>query len=166
MEGLKPVDILIHCLNIAVLFILLRLILWRTVSKFLAARAERVQNELDEAALRLREAEAMKAQYESNIGDLEERGREILRESQIRAGEQAEEITAGAKKQAEKIMGEARELIDAERRNAVIAARHEIAQLATEMASHILGREVSVDDNLTVAREFFNSTQETGGEVL
>ena len=165
MEGLMPVDILIHCLNIVVLFVLLRLILWKPVSKFLTARAERVQGELDEAANVREEAETMKSQYESNIGDLEERGREILRESQIRAGEQAEEITAGAKKQAEKMMGEARELIDAERRNAVVAARHEIAQLATEMASHILGREVSVDDNLSVAREFFSAAQDTGGEV-
>ena len=165
MEGLMPVDILIHCLNIVVLFVLLRLILWKPVSKFLTARAERVQGELDEAANVREEAETMKSQYESNIGDLEERGREILRESQIRAGEQAEEITAGAKKQAEKMMGEARELIDAERRNAVVAARHEIAQLATEMASHILGREVSVDDNLSAAREFFSAAQDTGGEV-
>jgi F0F1-type ATP synthase, subunit b len=165
MEGLKPVDILIHCLNIAVLFILLRLILWNTVSKFLTARAERVQSELDEAANVREEVDAMKSQYDNSIGDLEERGREILRESQIRAGEQAGEITAAAKRQAEKMMGEARELIDAERRSAVVAARHEIAQLATEMASHILGREVSVDDNLTVAHEFFNAAQETGGDV-
>ena len=164
MEGLMPVDVLIHCLNIAVLFILLRLILWKPVSKFLTARAERVQGDIDEAASVREEAETMKEQYESSIGDLEERGREILRESQIRAGEQAEEITAGARKHAEKMMSEARELIDAERRSAVVAARHEIAQLATEMASHILGREVSVDDNLAVAREFFNTAQETGRE--
>ncbi|NLB29638.1 MAG: ATP synthase F0 subunit B [Clostridiales bacterium] len=157
MEGLKPVDILIHCINIAVLFILLRLIIWKHISKFLAARAERVAGELSDA-LRIREeAEAVKSQYESSIGDLEERGREILRESQIRAGEQAAEITAAAKKQAEKTALEARELIDSERRNAVIAARHEIAQLATEMASHILGREVSAYDNMAVAREFFDT---------
>lgn len=156
MEGLSPVDILIHCVNIAVLFILLRVILWKHVSRFLAARAARVEGELNEAERISREAETLKAEYESGIGDLEERGREILRESQIRAGEQAEEITASAKRQAEKMMLEAHELIDAERRNAVLAARHEIAQLATEMASHILGREVSVEDNLSVASDFFS----------
>ena len=162
MEGLKPVDILLHCVNIAVLFVLLRVILWKHISKFLAARAERVENELSEAANTFTEAEQMKEEYERSVGDLEEKGREILRESQIRAGEQAEEITASAKKQAAKIMGEARELIDSERRGAVIAARHEIAQLATEMASQILGREVKVDDNLTVAREFFSNAPEAG----
>ena len=155
MEGLKPVDILLHCINITLLYILLRLILWKHITKFLAARAARVAAEIDAAAERLREAETMKAEYEGSISDLEERGREILRESQIRAGEQAKEITAGARAQAEKMMDEARELIDGERRNAVVAARHEIAQLATEMASHILSREVRSDDNLTVAREFF-----------
>lgn len=156
MEGLKPVDILLHCVNIAVLFVLLRLILWRYISKFLSSRAERVEGELNEAARIREEAETMKMQYDSSIGDLEERGREILRDSQIRAGEQAQEITASAKKQAEKMLEDAKEQIDAERKNAVISARHEIAQLATEMASHILGREVSVEDNLTVANDFFS----------
>ncbi|MDR2615802.1 MAG: ATP synthase F0 subunit B [Oscillospiraceae bacterium] len=155
MEGLQPVDVLIHAVSVVVLFILLRLILWRPVAKYLAARAERVKAELDDADRIKAEAEAMKAEYESGIGDLEERGREILRDSQIRAGEQAREITDGAKAQAEKIIADARERIDAERQAAVVAARQEIAQLATEMASRILRREVSLGDNLSAARDFF-----------
>jgi F-type H+-transporting ATPase subunit b len=148
-------DVLIHALSVVVLFILLRLILWRPLSGYLSARAESVKSELDGAARAKEEAEAMKSEYESGIGDLEERGREILRESQARAGEQAKEITDGAKAQAEKMLADARDRIDAERREAVAAARREIAQLAAEMASGILRREASPGDNLSAARGFF-----------
>ncbi|MDR0906046.1 MAG: F0F1 ATP synthase subunit B [Oscillospiraceae bacterium] len=155
MEGLAPVDVLLHAINVVVLFVLLRLILWRPMTKFLASRASRVQGELDDAARIKTEAEEMKTEYERNIGDLEERGREILRESQMRAGEQSKEINDVARQQAEKLLSDAKERIDAERADAVNAARHEIAQLATEMASRILRREVSLDDNLSAARDFF-----------
>ncbi|MDR2421562.1 MAG: ATP synthase F0 subunit B [Oscillospiraceae bacterium] len=155
MEGLQPVDVIIHALSVVVLFILLRLILWRPVSAYLSERAARVKAELDGAERAKAEAEAMKSEYESGIGDFEERGREILRESQARAGEQAKEITDGAKAQAEKMLSDARERIAAERREAVASARREIAQLAAEMASGILRREASPDDNLSAARGFF-----------
>ncbi|MDR0445828.1 MAG: F0F1 ATP synthase subunit B [Oscillospiraceae bacterium] len=155
MEGLQPADILIHALSIVVLFILLRLILWRPVSQYLAQRAQRVKDELDDAARAKAEAEAAKSEYESGIGDLEERGREIMRDSQVRAGEQAKEITDNAQAQADKMLAEARERIDSERREAVAAARREIAQLATEMASKILRREVSAADSVSAARDFF-----------
>ncbi|MDR0838931.1 MAG: F0F1 ATP synthase subunit B [Oscillospiraceae bacterium] len=155
MEGLEPVDVLLHCVNILVLFVLLRLILWRPMTKYLEARAGRVKEELDDAARTKSEAEEMRAEYEKSISDLEERGREIMRDSQIRAGAQATEITDAAKGQAEKMLSDAKERIDAERQDAVNAARHDIAQLATEMASRILRREVSLDDNISAARDFF-----------
>ncbi|MDR1330183.1 MAG: ATP synthase F0 subunit B [Oscillospiraceae bacterium] len=155
MEGLQPVDVLIHAVSVVVLFVLLRLILWRPVTRYLAARAERVKAELDDAARIKAEAESMKTEYESGIGDLEERGREIMRDSQMRAGEQAKEITDNAKAQAEKMLADAKERIGAERQDAVASARREIAQLATEMASRILRREVSVTDNLSAAQDFF-----------
>jgi len=155
VEGLVPVDVLMHCLNVVVLYVLLRLILWRPLAKMLIARRERVESELADAQRIRGEADAMKAEYESSISDLEERGREILRDSQIRAGDQSKEITDAAKTQAEKMLTAARERIDIERADAVSAAQHEIAQLATQMATRILQREVSVSDNLSAARDFF-----------
>lgn len=159
MEGLVPVDVLMNCLNVVVTFILLRLIIWRPLAKMLIARRERVASELDDAARIRNEADAMKAEYESSISDLEERGREILRDSQIRAGDQSKEITDAAQKQAEEMLNTARERIEIERADAVNAAQHEIAQLATQMATRILQREVSVGDNLSAVSSFFDNEE-------
>jgi len=156
LEGLAPVDILLHCGNVVILFVLLRLILWKPVVKALNARAKRVEAEFAAAERTREEAAAMKAEYEQNLGNMDERGREILRDAQIRAGDQATEITETATRQADKMLSDAKERIEAERVEAVHAARHEIAQLATEMAAQILRREVKVSDNAEAARDFFD----------
>ena len=155
MEGLAPVDILLHSINVVVLFVLLRLILWRPVVRFLAGREERVTAELDGAAQARAEADALKSEYEQSIASLEDQGRVILRDSQNRAGDQSKEILEAAKKQAEKLLADASARIEAERADAINDARHEIAVIAAEMASRILHREVSHDDNLAATREFF-----------
>lgn len=157
MEGLQPIDILWNCINIVVLFLLLRMILWRPVSKHLANRAAAVRDQLDVAERTRVEAEALKAQYEHSIAEIEDQGRAILRDSQVRAGTQAKEITDNAQKQAERLFAEAQARIDAERREAVTSASREIAQLAAEMASQILSREVVSTDNLSAADEFFRN---------
>ena len=46
---LYPIDIAIHLVNIIVLYILLRLLLWKPVRKFMAAREARVQADMDRA---------------------------------------------------------------------------------------------------------------------
>ena len=55
---IHPADILINVINIAVLFILLRLILWKPVNSFLSARAQRVSQELENAEKAMLDADA------------------------------------------------------------------------------------------------------------
>jgi F-type H+-transporting ATPase subunit b len=159
MEGLHPVDILIHGLNIIVLFILLRLILWKPIIKFLTARAQRVQDELSAAEASQSEAVSLKSEYERNLESIDTQSREILRDSQIRASEQSMEMLRLAKEQSDAMLTEAHDKIEAEKTQAVISARGEIAQLAADMAARILKREVKPEDNLSAARDFFDEAR-------
>ena len=156
---LHPVDILISIINIIVLFILLRLILWKYISRFLAARAQRVRSELDDAEKARLDADALRKEYEGNIEGLELRGREIMRESQTKAAEEAEEIIKEAREKAFSMITEARERIEEEKARAIIGARHEVAQLATDMAARILRREVSAEDTKNAVDDFFRETK-------
>jgi F-type H+-transporting ATPase subunit b len=159
MEGFHPADIIIHLLNIVVLFVLLRLILWRTVLNFLKAREDRVAGELEAAENAQKEAEDLKVEYEQNLETLEAKGRDIMRDSQIQAAEESQEIIKEARTQADEILSEAHERIENEKTQAVVKARYEIAQLATDMAARILKREVSADDNKAVVEDFFRETR-------
>jgi len=156
---LHPVDVLINIINIAILFILLRLILWRPINQFLAKRAARVNKQLEDAEKALLDAEAQKQEYIVSLEGLEARGRDMMRESRTKASEEAEQILAEAQEKARGMIGEARERIAQEKEQAIDNARREIAQLATDMASRILKREVMPEDNANAVEDFFRETR-------
>ena len=150
-----PEDVIISLINIVVLFVLLRLILWKHVIRFLAARKERVQGEMDDAEKRRLEAEALHSDYDKKIGEIEERGRDLMRESQQRANEESERILKETRDKAQDIIAEAEARIAQEKEQALEDSRAEVTQLATEMAARILEREVSAEDSAHVVDEFF-----------
>ena len=152
-------DVLISIINVLVLFTLLRLILWKPVNTYLAARAERVRQEFEKADKANQDAQALIGEYTKNLDEVEERGREMIRESRIKATEEADEILKEAQDKAGDMVREARKRIDEEREHAVVDARVEIAQLATDMAARILKREVSLRDSASAVDDFF---QEAG----
>ena len=154
-----PVDLLISLINIAVLFILMRLILWKHVNRLLTTRAQRVRTELDDIEKSRNDVDALRQEYEEKIESIEAHGRDLMRESQIKASIEAEEILDDAREKARTMMVDARERIAEEKERAIVNARHEIAQLATDMAARILKREVSPDDSKSAVDDFFHETR-------
>ncbi|MCL1834721.1 MAG: ATP synthase F0 subunit B [Oscillospiraceae bacterium] len=152
---LHPADILINIVNIAVLFILLRLILWKPISKHLSERAGRVRSELEEADKTLADARELKQEYADELEGIESRARDSMRESRVKAAEEAERILDDAREKSADMLGRARERIAEEREQAVDSARREVTELAAKMAANILKREVAQSDSLSAAEEFF-----------
>ena len=153
---LHPADILINIINIVVLFVLLRIILWKPVYRSLSERAARVLKELKDAEQTRLDAEMLKHEYEENLAGIEAQGRNMMRESQIKASEEADEIIVDARDKAKVMIVEARERIAEERERAIDNARREVAQLATDMAARILKREVLPDDSMIAVEDFFH----------
>ena len=156
---LHPADIILAIINLIVLFVLLRLILWKPVNSFLSARIDRISADVENAA-EVREA-AKKAQleYEEKLKAVESQSFDIMREVHAKASKEAEELLQEAQKKSEKMISEANERIAAEMNQAIIDSRYEIAQLATEIASRILKREVSTADTKSLIDDFFLETR-------
>ena len=57
------------------------------------------------------------------------------------------------------MMAEARERIADEKERAIVNARYEVAQLATDMAARILRREVSKEDSINAVNDFFRDAK-------
>jgi F-type H+-transporting ATPase subunit b len=159
MEGLQPSDILIHIVNVLVLFLLLRAILIKPISRFLSARSERIANQLKDAETQKAAALELKAEYEQHIESYEKDGRDIIRDSQAKASQEAAAIVKEARSQAEQLIIDANVRISNEKAQAIAQARTEVALLATEIAARILKREVSVVDNKAVADDFFRQDE-------
>ena len=150
-----PQDVIISLINIIVLFILLRLILWKHVIRFLGERAGRVKNEMDDAEKSRLEAEALHLEYDKKLGGLEAHGRELLRESRQKANEESDRILKETRDKAKEMIVEAESRIAEEKEQALEDVHLEVSQLATEMAGRILEREVSPEDTAHVIDEFF-----------
>jgi len=148
-------DVIISLINIVVLFILLRLILWKHVIRFLSERTKRVRDEKDDIEKSRLEAEALHVEYNEKLNTLEEQGSEIIRKSREKADKESENILKETREKANQIITDAEARIEEEKDIALEEIQVDVTQLATEMAARILKREVSQEDNSNVVNEFF-----------
>ena len=152
---IHPEDVIISLINITVLFILLRLILWKHVIRFLADRKNSVENEMEAAENHRKDAEALHNKYNEKIGTIEAQGQEIIAQSRQKANEESDKILRETQEKAKELISDARTRIAIEKDEAFDDAQHDITELATQMASHILEREVSAQDNINTVNDFF-----------
>ena len=159
MEGLSlsniPVDLLLNLINIILLFLIVRALVYKTVKNFLDTRTERIQNLENAAAEKLAEAERMKAEYGEKLKRGEAEARRMEQERTEQAEKEAASILAEAKKKADTLMVEAREKSEAERKETLRGMKNEIADLALDISEKILCREICDSDNRRIAEEFF-----------
>ena len=156
---LYPLDIVIHIINIAVLYLLLRSLLYRPVSAYLGARSARIEEELATAQKTRQQADEVKRQLEERLESAEEQARAIVRKEEEKAAEESARLLADARKGADEIMAAAAGRIAQEKALAMSSMREETAQLATEIAARILRREVSLEDNRAVVSNFFSEME-------
>lgn len=153
--GINPLDILFHIANILILFVLLRLILYKPVRKFMVERSERIQKQVEEAAAAEKAMLEEKARYEKMIAETDENVRQMLKEGEKQALSNADKIINEAKLQADKILNDAKLQAQAETLKTMENIQDQIADVAVEIAGKILSREVKVEDNQEFVSEFF-----------
>ena len=163
MEGLvisdAVKDLIINIINIVILFVIVRGLAYKPVKKFLDARKERIANELSEASSARQTAEEELLKYKELTEKSRAEGTEIINEAERTAKENAAEIIDMAKKNAAEITEKARETAKKERETQIIAMRGDIAELAFDISKQVLSREVTDEDNMRIADEFFKKYQ-------
>ncbi|MDR0382938.1 MAG: ATP synthase F0 subunit B [Spirochaetaceae bacterium] len=129
--------------NIVILFIALRAILFKPVTKFMESRTARIQNDIDSAIKDREEAKSLRQKYEEKIKAASDEAVKIRQAADEQAGKQAAKIVEEGKAQAESIILNARKQIQAEKETAFLAFRAEAAELVVAAAGRLLRREPS-----------------------
>lgn len=155
MLDINPADIVIHILNIIVLFIVLKLLVYKPVRKFMRARAEGIDSDIASAKELEKQAQSAKKQYEQQLADAKDQAAEMTNDIVHKAQDEAQQIVAEAKEQADRILDHARVQADAEKAQAMSDMRGEIVDIASQLASELLKRKVSADDNRDLTDAFF-----------
>ena len=147
--------------NILILYILLRIFLFKPVNKIMDERTKTIQNDLDTAKKSREEAEALRQQYADDISSAKKEAQDIIMKAHDDAEAEKQAIIERSKAEADRIVADANKSIEAERKRALEQAQTEIADLAIEAASKIVGANVDDEKNRRIVDEFLS---EEGGD--
>jgi F-type H+-transporting ATPase subunit b len=155
MLELSPLEIGIHILNVIVLFVVLRLLLYKPVLKYMKKRENTFANKIDELDNREKELIRQKEQYDNMMADAENQAAAIITKSNEMARDHAKEIIDNAKEHSREMVLRAKKEIEAEKVQTRADLKVEITDMAVKIAEKVLEREVSVEDNRKIIDEFF-----------
>jgi F-type H+-transporting ATPase subunit b len=141
------VTFIITIINITILFLILRKILFKPVTKFMADRTARVQDSIEQADKAKAQAKALLGEYEDKLKNADAEAREILKTARENAEQQAQMIVAEGKQEAANISAAARKQIEAEHQAALAKFKLEAAALVMAASARLAARDLSSDDN-------------------
>ena len=145
--------------NIIILFVLLRIFLFKPINKMKAERTRTIQNDLDSAEKAKTEAEELRQQYEDSISEAKEKANEIIMKAHEDAESERAAIIKKSQEEAEKIVADADKTIENERKRVLRQAQSQIADLAIEAASKIIGENVDDEKNRRLVDKFLSEEE-------
>jgi F-type H+-transporting ATPase subunit b len=137
------VTFFITLINLGILFVILRAILFKPVTKFIEERARKIQSDRDEAERSRNEAEALTARLEERLKRAEDEAAEIIHAAREEARENAGAIIAGGRAEAEQLLAEARRRSQAEYQAALRLFQAEAAALVVRAAGKLARRNLA-----------------------
>ncbi len=136
-----------------VLLWLLAKFAWRPLLRALEARQETIRKSLDDAQQARRELERLNQESAQILRNAHAEAESILAKSRAEAEKVREEIKQKARTDADGIIREARRQIETETGRALRQIRSEIADLSVAIASRLIQRNFSKEDNSALIEE-------------
>lgn len=142
--------------NVIILFVLLRIFLFKPVKKMMNERTQSIQKDIDDAERNRQEAEELRKQYSDTISEAKEEANRIIMKAHDDAETERSSIIEKSHQEADEIVSAASETIANERRRVLQQAQSQIADLAIEAASKIVGANLDDDKNRKLVDEFLS----------
>ena len=133
-------NVLFTVINLLILFVLMRIFLYKPVQKIIAARQAEADKQFDEAAAKQSEAEELKTKYEAVLSDADEEYQRIVTDAHKTASQIKDDAEAEAISQKEQILKK---------------AEKEIADMVVDAAAKVVGSN-SADTNAALYDTFLN----------
>ena len=146
-------NVLFTVINLLILFVLMRIFLYKPVQKIIAARQAEADKQFDEAAAKQSEAEELKTKYEAVLSDAENEKKKVVAEARKTADEEYQRIVTDAHKTASQIKDEAEAI--SQKEQILKKAEKEIADMVVDAAAKVVGSN-SADTNAALYDTFLN----------
>ncbi len=139
-------DAIITAVAVFVLFLFLSYILFKPTRELLRKRQERIQTDLDSAKQDRDEALSLKGEYEAKMAGAQKDADAILSEARQKAVKNEEQIVAKAKDEAAGIIRQAHNEAELEKQKAADEIKTQIIDVASLMAGKGVG--AGIDTNI------------------
>ncbi|MFV0440745.1 MAG: F0F1 ATP synthase subunit B [Lachnospirales bacterium] len=145
--------------DLVIIFILGKL-LYNPVKDFLRKRTERIANDIDKSEKALSDANALKAEYEAKLKDIDKEKADILEKARKLASDKEKDIIDLAKDEANVIKNRAMLDIKREEDKARDDMKSSIIEISTLMASRYVATNLTEDNQNKLLDEVIDSLGE------
>lgn len=137
----------IQLLNAGILTAILGFLLYKPVREYMHKRSAKISEKLSDAQNKTAEAEALKAEYEKKIAEIELERIKILEAARLAAEEKTKEVLAEARAEAETIKKRAEESILQEQQRLRKETRLYIIELSSLIAAKYVEKTLTPEDH-------------------
>lgn len=149
-------DFLVQFSAFVIMVILITVFAYKPIKKFIKKRQELLDEEVNETKKRNEEAKANLLVSQKEIAFTHEKASKIIENATKEGNERKQEIILQANKEAENKIKEADEIIKKNQAEAKNEIKNELSDIAIDLSSKILEREVNEGDNKKLIDDFVN----------
>jgi F-type H+-transporting ATPase subunit b len=153
-------QIVISLINLLIIYRILKKFLFKPVQKVMDERQAQVDRIYGDANQSRTQAEQMKQEYEQRLASAREEADGLVRNAVQTAQKRSDQMVSEASAQASRIKQKANEEIAQEKKKMLQDVRSEISDLAVEIASKVVEREISPRDYDGFVDEFIRNVGE------
>ena len=149
--------------NLVIVFLVGKKFLFGPVKKMMDDRQQEIDNMYEDAEKSRSDAAVVKNEYEEKLNTAREQSEEIIKTSVRNAKLKEEEIIKNAKAEAAATLKKADEQIEMERRQALNDIKNDVSDIAIDIASSLLERDISKEEHAEMIDSFIDKLGDDNG---
>ena len=155
-------------INIILLFILLKIFLFKPLRKMMDERTASIQNDIDSAEKAKLEAQELAEANRETLAQARKEAQNIIEQAKQEAASVKSELLKSSQEEAKQLIDSANKNIAVERQKALQEAQSQIADLAIAAASKIVGENLGDENNRRLVDNFLEEENKklSGDDLL
>ena len=146
-----------------VILVIMAKLVWPSVLEMMEKRQQKIQDDLDAAERSKIEAAEEAKSYEAKILEAHHEADAIVAKAKKEAEEVRSAVLAKAQREAADIIAKAHGAVDSERHKAMIELSSSVVDLSVEIASKIIGNDLSVEEQRRLAEKYLAEVGKSDG---
>lgn len=160
LGGLRVGDMLVQLVVFLILLALLKKFAWGPLMNMMEKRENYVASEIEEAEKSRSEAEEASKEATAELNKVRQEAQQIIEDAKKAGVKQEQDMIQAANKEAERIKQQAQADIQNEKEQAVKALQAQVSSLSVLIASKVIEKEISAEDQEKLIDEYIKEVGE------